>query len=430
MSHADDPAARPPADPLLQGGQIRITNPLGMTAGKYREFCAVLELDTPAKVRAVETAASVARQYLAPFVIKAATDMLGSLYTMVEANTRARVIYLGGDGYSFGDVISELDPIFHNRYCAELHISRTTADAALEEAAPWGTRGADGFRKPGPHRDEPSSVWSDLVHYAEDSNLYLDRDGGEFALVDTGFKGSVQEMLTAAYPDAIFHGHYLFFCATADDRHADRKRGYALHLPQPNPFDGRAIREEFVDDPTLTFAHHDAIVAIEDLTRGPDVSPRRLDGTTLARLSAEDNSATGINPARIAPCYADPYVRQAVLAAISHTISTAARNIRQARTDRPGTWYAGLTAQAEALRPQLHRWLAGRPGDPALIQLLNSFVRRADKDRWLTERPAPSASAARTRSTSTAPRTPPTVRPSESATRPPPYRAPRRGQGR
>ncbi|MEU3616405.1 hypothetical protein ABZ725_29445 [Streptomyces sp. NPDC006872] len=62
-----------------------------------------------------------------------------------------------------------------------------------------GAPGADGFRNR-PQRDEPSDSWNDLVRYAEDSNRYLDRSGSQFALVDTGFKRSVQEMLNAACP--------------------------------------------------------------------------------------------------------------------------------------------------------------------------------------------------------------------------------------
>lgn len=371
-----------------------------MTDADFRLFCSVMHLDTPAKLRTVENAAAVAHQYLAPFIAKAGVDMLGDLYGMVAENPRARVIYLGRDGYSFGNVIRQLDPVFHNRYSAELHIPRVLADSVLEEAQPWSVPGADGFRKPGPHRDQPSPGWSDLVEYAEDSNLYLDRADAEFALVDTGFKGSVQEMLTAAYPDTRFHGHYLFFCASDTDRNADRKQGYALHLGQPNPLNGRAIRDRFVDDPALTFAHHDAIVAVEDLTRGVDVP--------INALAQQTPALAGINPARVASRYSDPYVRQAVLAAISTTVATSAIEIRQARADSPDMWYATLTDRAAVLRPQIHEWLAGRPADPALAELLDSFVRRADNGT--VPRQAARVQAALSRSTTVTSRTPPPSR--------------------
>lgn len=355
---------------MLPSEQVgaRLPSLLAMTDRQFQLFAAVLELDSPQKLHTVETAAITARQYLAPFVVKAAVDLLSNLYSMVCADTKARVIYLGRDGYSFGDVIAQLDPIFHNRYCAELHIPRVLADSALDEAASWSAAGADGFRKPGPHREQPSDSWNDLVRYAEDSNLYFDRSGSQFALIDTGFKGSVQEMLTAAYPHLVFHGHYLFFCAANDDQHADRKKGYALHLVRPNPLNGRAIRGRFVDDPALTFAHHDAIVAVEDLMRGPDISPRLVHGGRVQResLREQDHSLAGINPARVTPNYTDPYVRQAVLAAVSSTVAAHALDIRRQRAEAPDTWYADLTAQAALLQPQLHAWLAGNPADPGV----------------------------------------------------------------
>ncbi|MFJ3673632.1 hypothetical protein ACIPSE_45045 [Streptomyces sp. NPDC090106] len=361
--------------------RARWTNPLGLSPREFAQFCAVLHVDTPRKLRAVEVACTVAHRYIAPFVIKNAVDMLINLHAMVAANPRARVIFLGRDGYCLGDVVQQLDPLFHNRYCGELHISRRTADAALAVAEPWADPLADSFRKPGPHREELTSIWTDLVGYADDSNLYLDRDGAEFALVDTGFKGSVQEMLTAAYPNAVFHGHYLFYCAAADDRHTARKHGYALHLDQPNTLDGRALRE-FVDDPALTFAHHDAIVALEDLLRGSDADIRLVDRQPV-RSFLDDSSRAGIDPAKVAHQYRDAYLRQAVLAALARSVGTAVWSLHRARLEHPQTWYAELTQRATVLRPQLHNWLADRPADPALTHILDSFVRRSDKDRWM-----------------------------------------------
>ncbi|MEU1186817.1 hypothetical protein [Streptomyces sp. NPDC005859] len=104
----------------------------------------------------------------------------------------------------------------------------------------------------------------------------------------------------------------------------------------------------------------------------------------LDSLREQDRSLAGINPARVAPQYADPYIRQAVLAAVSRTVSVDALDIRRARTETPDTWYTDLTKRAAALRPQLHEWLAGRPADPSLSELLDSFVRRSDKDQWTT----------------------------------------------
>ena len=51
-------------------------NPLGMTDREFGIFCSVLQLDTAEKMRAVEVAASAARQYTAPFAAKARVDVL------------------------------------------------------------------------------------------------------------------------------------------------------------------------------------------------------------------------------------------------------------------------------------------------------------------------------------------------------------------
>jgi hypothetical protein len=65
------------------------------------------------------------------------------------------------------------------------------------------------------------------------------------------------------------------FAASPHDPHSDTKQGYALHLDAARSFGGRPV-SELLTDPSLTFAHQDAIGSIEETLHGPASSPKRI----------------------------------------------------------------------------------------------------------------------------------------------------------
>jgi len=353
--------------------------PYGLTSREFAVFCSVFEIDSPARLRALSTAYQVSWQYLAPFITKVAADMLPDLKRITAANYRAQVIFIGRDGFSLGYVIRQMDPLFHNQRCREFQVSRSMADAAVHEAESWPLTGLGGiaaFRKDGPHRSptRARTGWQDLVQAFERDAAYLDRSGAEFVLVDTGYKGSIQEMLAAAFPTAKFHGCYVFCGESPDDPHPGTKKGYALHLHAENSFGGRAIRDHLLDDPDLTFAHHDAIVAVEELLKGAD-SP-----ASASAKPGNESCLAGLNPIRVAHEYTTNSVREAVLAMVLRATSDYAALYAATQGPAIRIARAALAEGAERLRRELHDWMARRPGHSALRRLLDSFVRRADKD--------------------------------------------------
>ncbi len=345
-------------------------------------FCSYFKIDSPAKFRAIRIARELSWQYFAPFMTKVAVDMLPDLRRIIALNHRARVIFVGRDGFSLGHIVERLDPLFHNQFCREFHIARVTADAAVHEAELWQVDAfheVREFRKDGPHRSETlrRSGWQDLVASFEADATYLDNGRAEFALIDSGYKGSIQEMLAAAFPDARFHGFYIFHGSSPRDPHPDSKKGYILHLGPGHFTQGRAIRDKLLDDPELTFAHHDAIVALEDLLRG---SSDRAPSASISReVSLASSELQGINPILVAHEYLDDSVREAVRAIVLRTTNDYAGRYAAWRRSDPSVAWADLVFNAGKLRPQIHAWMAQYPGDPGLRRLLDSFVRKADK---------------------------------------------------
>lgn len=346
--------------------------PMFPTRRQFELFCSALEINTPSRLRAIQLAHRVGFHYLGPFITKVAIDMLTEASKIVKASPRRpRVLFIGRDALALGYSIEQLAPGFHNQYCAELApLSRVLADVVAEEAAEWfpdQVAVIDRYRKPGPHRTHvrTSSAWKGLVDFLEEANVYLDNSNALIILIDTGYKGSIQEMLTASYPNAEFHGLYAFHSAAGST--LSSKKGFALHLDSTHGFGGVAIRDCVIDDPALTFAHHDAIVAVEELLRGE------------SETATMSNPLDGLNPIKVAPQYAERNVRRATLAVHQLAVAAYGTRIVEAQHARPDTWYEDLNIAAQRLPSELHAWLTDRQVEPALRTILDSFVRRADK---------------------------------------------------
>jgi hypothetical protein len=370
----------------------------------FESFLRSFRIDSTEKARTLEQAYHLVQRYLAPFVVKVVIDMTADLVQAIEDDPATTVVFLGRDGFVFGYVLSVLLPGFYARHCIPMYLPRPLADAALRDleiSAGQDFSAIETFRKRARGSgDDPAGAWHRLTAYFELSGI--DIGGGDrLHLVDSGLKGSIQEMLAAAYPAAGFFGHYAFFAASPHDPHPGTKRGYALHLDDHRGGDGLALAGDLPEDPGLTFQHHEAIVAVEGMIAGSKSSPTGYgsNGHPRARRRRHDElPLDGINPALVAPRYTDPYLREAVSAmnviAIVHYARELAPVVTAAgpkwfQSARDTRWYAELADHSDVLRDQIRAWVA-RSGaaDPAFARFLDGFIPRTNKDdiRDLDER--------------------------------------------
>ncbi len=397
------PAPNPPAETGAPGIRAGIPSVMPASIG-YRHFgmrplhlgvfLGAFKADSREKVTALAATYDLTKEYLAPFMVKTAIDMLPDLRRAVARNPSARVVFVGRDAFCLGYVVSALDPDFYRRSCRSMYLSRSIVDAALRELE--ATTGADfaaieHFRKRPAPETSPGAAWQALTTYFAENDIRLDTDDAEVLLVDTGYKGSVQEMLSAAYPRTRFRGHLVFFAASRRDPHPGSKRGYALHLDLDRGNDGLAIRGRLPDDVELTFAHLEAILAVEELLQGSALSPPALcpGGRPLTlRQRHEPRPLAGINPVLVAAEYRDPFLREGVFSmnvtAVSQYAHAVAPRIVASGPDwyrAPATadWYVELAERSVRLRDRIRAWVGRTDPDPAFARCLDAFVHRADK---------------------------------------------------
>ncbi|MBO4165064.1 hypothetical protein [Micromonospora antibiotica] len=361
-------------------------------------------IDTRAKFHIISSTFEVGRDLLAPLMVKAAVDILPHLQSLVQRDRRTRIVFAGRDSFGLGYVISAIDPGFSADHCRSLYLTRTIVDAALTDLERQGRSFAEIelFRKRGTGAPD-ERAWRHLRDYLEASDLRLETAPGPVVIVDTGYKGSIQEMLAAAYPDVPFTGHYVFYSAAPGDPHGSSKRGHIFDAGTGPARGGRALRDELPHDPSLTFAHHEAIVAVEELLQGSQLSPTAIDPTGRPRLRRARRTGEpyeGLNPVLIGEEFTDPILREGVLAFNVLAVSRLARRVAVHidpsvdgwhRTAAASVWYQELTRQVERLRDNLRGWIsrdARGEAHPVLRRMLDSFVHRGDRHlvRALDER--------------------------------------------
>lgn len=358
-------------------------------------FFGAFGIDTRTKFEIISATFDVGRDLLAPLMVKAAIDILPHLRDLVDRDPRTRVVFAGRDSFSLGYVVSAIDPQFSASFCRSLYLTRTIMDEALADLERQGRSFAaiETFRKRRP--GAPSGVaWRELHEYLQASDLRLESVPGPVVIVDTGYKGSIQEMLAAAYPDVSFTGHYVFYSAAPDDPHPGTKRGHVFDAGAGPAAGGRALRGDLPRDLSLTFAHHEAIVAVEELLQGSQLSPTAMDPTgrpRLRRARRTDEPYEGLNPVLIGEEFTDPAFREGVLAFNVFAVSRLARRIAAHvdlsekgwyRTAIESPWYRELSAGVDRLRDNLRVWISRDPGGamhPTLRRLLDSFVHRSDR---------------------------------------------------
>jgi hypothetical protein len=333
----------------------------------------------PAETSTLESAYRTVREVFGPVVTSAVEAMLDDFRRRVTTDPDHRVVFLGRDGHALAGALRGLDAEFFGRHCSEVVLSRRLVEDALQDAEytlGLETAAVAGFRKGA--RKPPEQVAGSarkLTRYLRSAGVPVGRPDSALTLVDNGFKGTIQELLSVLYPRTRFQGAYMTYLGVADDPHPGTKRGYLVHLPggDGNPF------SHLPADPAFTFANLDGVRAYENILGGPLTSAVRVVGNApvqgpQGRLPMHWSGLTSVNPLLVDDRFRSPGTRDAVKAvawlathdhARAHAVSGASRE--------------SLTAERAAATRQVHTWIAGSgPVEPELRSLLDSFTPRED----------------------------------------------------
>ncbi|WP_165956495.1 ABC transporter permease [Kribbella antibiotica] len=325
-------------------------------------------------------------EYLAPLMVRVADEMLVDLRADMAAGRVDRIVALGRDGYSLSVAMHKLEPRFARKNISDVVLSRALVENALQDLERHLGKTfpqVDGFRRVAARVDPANTVggFRQLDRYLRASRVPVGQPGSRVTLFDTSFKGTVQELLSAVYPETTFTGRYAFFGESPHDPHPGSKQGYEVHLPAASSREGRPFYE-LPDDETKTFAHQLALNSIEELLDGPWSSPVRIkDARPEQRLQGfESRLLDGLSPARLSARLLSPTIREGVkivnLHALADRAQLAAETRKAGRDPRPR-----LEEESQRYRSEIRAWITGQPAEPRLTEFLNSFVHRTDKQQ-------------------------------------------------
>jgi uncharacterized membrane protein YgcG len=321
--------------------------------------------DNPEAVRALSDAYEVVRDHMGPFVVEVANRMLEDFRARVAEDPGHRIVFVGRDGEALALAVRGLDPDFFERHCSEVTVSRKLAELALLDAEARAGRKLlnPPFRWRGIEQADVLGSYELMQEYLRGQGVPIDRAGSSVTMVDSSFKGTVQEMLSATFPGTEFQGAYIWHGAAAGDPHPGTKTGYAQHLEWPrDPADRGNIWE------TLVY---------EDALRGVLSSPARFgpDGQPEQHATRfDDDAMEGLSPARVSDRFADGLVRDAIRDINQRAIEDYARRI--AGLEDPD---AELAEGFQAFGDQVGNWWRNEGEvNPAFSEFLDSFVRRED----------------------------------------------------
>ncbi|NKY27738.1 hypothetical protein [Nocardia gamkensis] len=367
----------------------------GLEPEVFEGFLRGFRIDTEAKVRTLVRAYDLVQHHVAPLVVKVAIDMIPDLAAAVAQDPETKIVANGRDGHAFGFVLAVLMPELFARHGISMYLPRQLVDVAVQDAEIHEGKKfsqIEVFRKRPTVPVDPTGTLRQLTAYFAQYGLDVEAGGQDIHLIDICFRGSIQEKLAALYPKTAFRGHLAFYEAVPEDPHPGTKKGYALHLDVSSNHERGPVKGPLPEDLELTFLHQDAYVAIESLISGSKSSPTSFgaNGRPDARRHRHDyRPLGGINPALVAPEYADPLVREAVLAISVMAIIHHARELapvvtaagaRWFDTAHDTPWYAQLAHQSDALRDQIRAWInRSQDADPEFARLLDAFALRTNK---------------------------------------------------
>lgn len=335
-------------------------------------------------VHAFHQAYDVARAYTAPFVVKVACEMMDDIRSEVAIDPDRRIAFVGRDGHSLALAARTLDPEFFDRHCTEVVLSRASVETAVRDLERNAGESFESihdyrWRKDEPGAEDVRGSYQRLTRYLQAQDLPVGRPGSKITLVDTSYKGTVQELLAAIYPQTSFQGRYAFFGASPHDPHPGTKRGYVVHLEADQSSGGRPV-DALPEDLSLTFSQQEAIGIIEETMHGTQSSPKAfgVDGPVQQPQRFEPSPSQGINPVRVSPAYRDPVIREGVKDINHHAVHDYARSINR-RQQLGEDWRSRLDSDFARFQHQAREWVGHGDVDPDFAEVMDSFVRRIDK---------------------------------------------------
>ncbi|MER7247164.1 hypothetical protein [Kribbella sp. NPDC000426] len=328
----------------------------------------------------------VAYEFPAPLMVRIADDMLADLRADVAERRADRIVALGRDGHHLALAMLRLDGQFFRRHGSNLVLSRALIENALQDLEHHqGLRfpQVDGFRRVAPRVDPADTVggFRQLSDYMQANRVPVGQPGSRVTVFDTSFKGTVQELLSAVYPETAFTGRYAFLGESPYDPHPGSKKGYEVHLPAAETREGRPFYELPADE-SKTFAHQLALNSIEELLDGPMSSPVRL-GARGPEQSGQRRHPVlleGLSRGRVSPRLRDLRVREGVKVVNLMAVADLARDVAGLR-DAGGNYRSWLDDWSTRFRSEIRAWIGDRSPDPRLAEFLDSFVHRGDKQQ-------------------------------------------------
>lgn len=352
---------------------------------QYAHLPALLDsygLSTDAR-SAVTESYEVFRKLHGPFITSIAAQMLPDL--RADADQGRVIVFLGRDGHSFAAATRALAPDFFTDHCREVVLSRVVAETALQDLER--NRGAsfpdvEGFRgtRGRVAEEDITGSYRQLTAYLRGAGIPAGRAGSRVTLVDSSFKGTVQELLSAAYERTDFQGRYAFLGAAPDDPRPERKHGYVVHLRAEQTGEGKGYPfDDIHPDVAWTFASKEPINVIEDSLNGPLDTPLGITGAgPRQRLQREDPASfRGFNPLLVPQRFRDPVTREAIKAAALLAVYDAAAE--RAPGQVAPDWFSDRMQERAEFTTAVRQWTKRSPAvDPALKTVLDSIVRRVD----------------------------------------------------
>ncbi|TWD83993.1 hypothetical protein FB561_5164 [Kribbella amoyensis] len=228
-------------------------------AASARRVADKLSITDVREYQALCDAYSVAYEFPAPLIVRIADDMLADLRADVGASRADRIVALGRDGHSLALAMAGLDQSFFRRHISNVVLSRALVENAVQDLEHH--QGLDfpqihGYRRVAPRVDPADSVGGlrALSDYLQAHQVPVGRPGSRVTVFDTSFKGTVQELLAAVYPETAFTGRYAFLGESPHDPHPGSKVGYELHLAASETRQGRPFYVLPAEN-SKTFAH-------------------------------------------------------------------------------------------------------------------------------------------------------------------------------
>ncbi|TDW92007.1 ABC transporter permease [Kribbella sp. VKM Ac-2566] len=343
-----------------------------------------LGLTDPAHLATLRDAYLVAYQFPAPLMVRVADNMLADLRADVGSRRTDRILALGRDGHHLAFAMRMLDGDFFQQNCSNLVVSRALVENALQDLENHqGMRfpQLDGFRRVASRVDPADTVGGLLVltEYLQMRQVPVGRPGSRVSVFDTSFKGTVQELLSAVYPETTFTGRYAFHGESPYDPHPGSKKGYEVHLSASEGRGGLPLYE-LPPDVSKTFAHQLALNSIEELLDGPMSSPVRIGSAGPEQTGQRHHPELldGLSRGRISPRLQHLSVREGVKVMNLQAVADLAGDVARVR-DAGGNYRRWLDDWAHRYRMEIRAWISGGSTDPRLAELLDSFVHRADK---------------------------------------------------